>query len=559
MLNSQPDKNKKIDSDKLPQPNNFGFDGYLEDTYGKTRLHNDCSIEGYCGLDPIVYSLMEVMLYELKQITYYYIKMQELGYENPKLKNSIINYLSLIFIGYEFNRREFESLINKINKEKESVKQTYTSLCEKNNIDCQILKSNIKFDKFDLMSIVNQGEQQAIQRSKTLKSNVKNLYEIILNLIRSASIRLVEMKCYTDDYLPEEDSILKLFNNLNFSSVTEAKLLRKINDFAKINYEIHQKLHKLKEEYYGNITLNNVEIGVKAGKSILASGQNLKDLENLLEATKNTDINVYTHNGLIVAHAYPKFKNYKNLKGHFQMSPDNVQFDFASFKGPVLVIRNFQYLLDGLYRGRLYTTNLIAGQGMTKIENGDFSSIIQAAENSSGFEKSHKIFDVKVGYDENAVIKYADMIVKKIKNREIKHLLIIGLLNHTTLYSEYFNELEKNLPDDYFVISTTLPSGKPNILHFDSFFNTSLIYKILSHIKKEIDFDKFPISLFITTCNLHTLSHIFNLRYLGIKNIYLPVCTLNIITPVMLKFLKSEFGIEQVSLDAKEDLKKLEN
>ena len=138
-------------------------------------------------------------------------------------------------------------------------------------------------------------------------------------------------------------------------------------------------------------------------------------------------------------------------------------------------------------------------------------------------------------------------------------MLIIGLLNHTTLYSEYFNELEKNLPDDYFVISTTLPSGKPNILHFDSFFNTSLIYKILSHIKKEIDFDKFPISLFITTCNLHTLSHIFNLRYLGIKNIYLPVCTSNIITPVMLKFLKSEFGIEQVSLNAKEDLKKLEN
>lgn len=557
MLNSQPDENKKNNSNRLPQPNNINFDGHLEDAYGKTRMHNDCSIDGYCGLDPIVYSLMEVMLYELKQITYYYIKMQELGYENKKLKSNIINYLSLIFIGYEFNRQEFESLINKINKEKESVKQTYTSLCEKENIDCQILKSNIKFEKFDLMSIVNQGEQQAIQRSKTLKSNVKNLYEIVLNLIRSASIRLVEIKCYTDDYLPEEDSILKLFNNLNFSSVTEAKLLRKINDFAKINYDIHQKLHKLKEEYYGNITLNSVEIGVKAGKSILASGQNLKDLENLLESTKNTDINVYTHNGLIVAHAYPKFKNYEHLKGHFQMSLDNVQFDFASFKGPVLIIRNFQYLLDGLYRGRLYTTNLIAGQGMTKIENGDFSPIIEAAQNSAGFEEDHKISDVKVGYDEKSIIQHADMIIEKIKNKDIKHLLIIGLLNHATLYSEYFNEMEKNLPDDYFVISTTVPSERPNVLHFDSFFNTSLIYKILSHIKKHVDFDKFPISVFITSCNLHTLSHIFNLRYLGIKNIYLPVCTSNTITPGMLKFLKSEFDIKQVGFDAKEDLKKL--
>ena len=81
----------------------------------------------------------------------------------------------------------------------------------------------------------------------------------------------------------------------------------------------------------------------------------------MLEATKETKINVYTHNGLIVAHAYPKFAKYKNLKGHFQMSLDSVQFDFASFKGPILIVKNFQYLLDGLYRGRLFTTNLLEG------------------------------------------------------------------------------------------------------------------------------------------------------------------------------------------------------
>lgn len=114
--------------------------------------------------------------------------------------------------------------------------------------------------------------------------------------------------------------------------------------------------------------MHDVSIGVEKGKSILVSGQNLKDLENLLEAVKDTDINVYTHNGLIVAHAYPKFAKYKNLKGHFQMSMDSVQYDFTTFKGPVLVIRNFQYLLDKLYRGRLFTTNLIAGKGMTRIE-----------------------------------------------------------------------------------------------------------------------------------------------------------------------------------------------
>ncbi len=525
--------------------------------YNESYTGNDCTIDGFCSIDPIVYSLLEVLLYELKQITYYYVKMQELGYENKKLKDKIINYLSLILVGYEFSREDFESILKEIHSDKESIKESFLAVCEKKNIDCQILKSNIKFEEFNLSSIVNQGEKQAILRNKVLKADTKNLYEIILNLIKSACIRLIEMKCYTDDYVPEEDAVLKLFNSLNFSTISEEKLIKKINDFAKINFSIHKKLHILKEEYYGKISLNEVEVGVEAGHSILVSGQNLKDFELMLEATKDKGINVYTHNGLIVAHAYPKFEKYPHLKGHFQMSLDSVQFDFASFKGPVLVIRNFQYLLDRLYRGRLFTTNIIAGKGMTKIENKNFQPLIDAALESSGFEHSHKIAEVKVGYDEKSVMEKVDKIIEKIKNKDIKHLLIVGLLNHSPVHSEYFEKLEKNLYDDYYVISATLPSVKENVLFLDSFFNSSLIYKILAHIKERVDLEKFPISLFITTCNLHTLSHLFNLRQLGVKNIYLPKCTSNVITPGMLKFLKEKFGFRQVSDDPAKDLKNL--
>lgn len=552
---TNPQNNKKFN--KLPQDIDENFDKNIN-IYGSNRyIYNDCAIDGYCSLDPVIYSLMEVLLYELKQITYYYIKMQELGYENKKLKNNIINYFSLIIVGYEFNRKEFELLLERVNKEKESVKKTYISICDKENIDCQILKSGIDFNKFDIMSIINQGEKQAIIRNKTLKKEIKNLYEIILNIIRSASIRLIELKFYTDDYLPEEDAILKLFNNLNFSSYTESKLIKKINDFSKINYEIHKKIHKYKELYYGKICLKKVEIGIKTGKSILVSGQNLKDLEDLLEATKDTDINIYTHNGLIVAHSYPKLSKYKNLKGHFQMSLDSVQFDFASFKGPVVIVRNFQYLLDGLYRGRIFTTNLLGGRGVKKIENNDFSPIIKAALESDGFESDHRISEVKVGYNEKIVMEKINEVINKIKNKEIKQLIIVGLLNHAPIHSQYFDELEQNLSKDSFIISTLIPSKKDNVLYFDSFFNTSLIYKIISHIKEEININEFPITMFITNCNLHTITHLFNLKYLGIKDIYLPKCTSNVITPSMLSFIKDKFGFKQVSENIEDDLKDL--
>ncbi len=540
-----------------PAENDLNNDSNFKKNYAHKSPFNECAIEGFCSIDPIVYSLMEVLLYELKQLTYYYVKMQELHYENKKLKDSIINYLSLILVGYEFNRSEFQKILYEIHKEKENAKQTFTSVCEKQNIDCQILKSSINFENFDIMSLVNQGEQQAIKRNKAINANIKNLYEIILNIIKSVSIRLIELKSYTDDYLPEEDAILKLFNNLNFSTMTEEKLAQKINDFAKVNYDIHRKLHRFKEEYYGEITLNSVNIGVKQGKSILASGQNLKDFETLLEATKDTDLNIYTHDGLIVAHAYPKFAKYKNLAGHYQLSLDSIQYDFASFKGPTIVLRNFQYLLDRLYRGRIFTTNLIAGKGMTKIENNNFESLIETAEKSEGFLHNHQISSVNVGYNEFEVMKKIEKIVEKIKNGEIKHLIIVGLLNHAPVISDYFNELEKNLPDDYFVISASIPSTRKNVLYFNSFFNSSLIYKILAQIKKQIDFEKFPVSLFITTCNLHTISHLFNLKYLGLKNIILPQCTTNVITPGMLNFLKTKFGFKQIGNNALEDLKKL--
>ena len=115
-----------------------------------------------------------------------------------------------------------QKLLEEIHNVKENVKTAYTTVCDTKNIDCQVLKSNINFEQknsFDLSSLVNQGEKQAINRNKLLKTNVKNLYEIILNLIKSASIRLIEMKNYTEDYIPEEDAILKLFNNLNFSTI----------------------------------------------------------------------------------------------------------------------------------------------------------------------------------------------------------------------------------------------------------------------------------------------------------------------------------------------------
>lgn len=60
---------------------------------------------------------------------------------------------------------------------------------------------------------------------------------------------------------------------------------------------------------YGHPEPTQVPLGPKAGKAILVSGHDLKDLYTLLAATEGKGVNIYTHGEMLSAHAYPGSKN----------------------------------------------------------------------------------------------------------------------------------------------------------------------------------------------------------------------------------------------------------
>ncbi|HAH68517.1 MAG TPA: hydroxylamine reductase, partial [Synergistaceae bacterium] len=66
---------------------------------------------------------------------------------------------------------------------------------------------------------------------------------------------------------------------------------------------------------YGNPEITKVNIGVRKNPAILISGHDLTDLEQLLEQTKGTGVDVYTHGEMLPAHYYPAFKKYDNFAG----------------------------------------------------------------------------------------------------------------------------------------------------------------------------------------------------------------------------------------------------
>ena len=88
---------------------------------------------------------------------------------------------------------------------------------------------------------------------------------------------------------------------------------------------------------YGNPEITEVNIGVRNNPGILISGHDLKDLEQLLEQTKGTGVDVYTHSEMLPAHYYPAFKKYDHFAGNYGNAWWKQKEEFETFNGPILI------------------------------------------------------------------------------------------------------------------------------------------------------------------------------------------------------------------------------
>ena len=84
---------------------------------------------------------------------------------------------------------------------------------------------------------------------------------------------------------------------------------------GRIGVNVMALLDKANTGRYGTPEITKVNLGVRNNPGILITGHDLKDLEELLEQTNGTGVDVYTHGEMLPAHAYPFFKKYENLFG----------------------------------------------------------------------------------------------------------------------------------------------------------------------------------------------------------------------------------------------------
>lgn len=145
-------------------------------------------------------------------------------------------------------------------------------------------------------------------------------------------------------------------------------------------------LDKANTDAYGNPEITQVNIGAGTNPGILVSGHDLRDLEMLLEQTRGTGIDIYTHSEMLPAHYYPAFKKYPHFVGNYGNAWWKQKEEFEAFHGPILMTTNCIVPPKDSYKDRLYTTGAAGFPGCTHIpgeigEQKDFSVIIEHAKN----------------------------------------------------------------------------------------------------------------------------------------------------------------------------------
>jgi len=314
---------------------------------------------------------------------------------------------------------------------------------------------------------------------------------------------------------------------------------------------------------YGNPEITSVDIGVRENPAILISGHDLTDLEQLLEQTKGTGVDVYTHSEMLPAHYYPFFKKYDNLVGNYGGSWWRQVDEFGPFNGPILFTTNciVPPRKDEI-RDRIFTTGTAGYPGSSHIdadENGkkDFRPIIEMAKQLLS-PTEIETGSIVGGFAHNQVFALADKVVDAVKSGAIKKFFVMAGCDGRMKSREYYTEFAEKLPKDTVILTAgcakyrynKLPLGDiggiPRVLdagQCNDSYSLAVIALKLKEIFELEDVNELPIAYNIAWYEQKAVIVLLALLYLGVKNIHLGPTLPGFLSPNVAKVLVDTFGI----------------
>ncbi|EYE88514.1 hydroxylamine reductase [Fervidicella metallireducens AeB] len=377
---------------------------------------------------------------------------------------------------------------------------------------------------------------------------------------------------YTD---PEVDAITHealytTLTNVNFNLEDHINMALKVGTATCKVMDLLDRAHtdKLGIPSPKVVTEDKVE-----GHCILVTGHNLYALEELLKQTEGKGINIYTHSEMLPAHGYPELNKYPHLKGNVGKAWYDQRKVFEEFPGAILVTTNcVMPITTGSYGHRTYTYDITGLENVNKIENDDFSPIIEKA---LSLPKANIDSDKKLltGFHHQTVLSIAPEIIDAVKSGKIKRFFVIAGCDAPTKGRDYYRELALSLPKECVLLTTscgkfrfndvdygTVPGTNiPRFIDLGQCNNSVSAVKIAVALAEAFNcsVNDLPLSIVLSWFEQKAVAILLGLFSLGIQNIYVGPKAPEFLAPGVVDVLVKNFNLHIVSGDAQADLKEM--
>jgi len=523
-----------------------------------------CTKIGVCGKKQEVAALQDLLTYAVRGLSHLTVSGRLLEINDADINRFSSKVIFSTLTNVNFDPTRLETLIREAVEKREMLKGKITRA-----------GGNILFDDpattfqpaTDIAGLVQQGEEVGLPIDWDRDQDVRSLQETTLYGIRGVA-------AYADHaaILGQEDdeiyaSLQEKLTKLTDKSLSLQDWVGLALDTGKTNLRAMELLDAGNTGHFGHPEPSQVSLGHQAGKAILVTGHDLKDLHDLLKQTEGKGINIYTHGEMLPCHAYPELKKYSHLVGHFGTAWQNQQKELPDFPGSILFTTNCIQEPGSSYKDRVFTTGLVAWPGITHVENGEFGPVIAKALQMPGYTDDKGHGSVWVGYARNTVLqdhpmgRVIDTLVDYIKAKKIRHFFLVGGCDGAKAGRNYYTDFVEKTPKDTAIL--TLACGKfrffdrdlgaidgvPRLLDVgqcNDAYSAIIVASALAEAL-EVEINDLPLSLIISWYEQKAVAILLTLFHLGLKDIRLGPTMPVFLTPNVQKVLVDNFNIQPIS------------
>ncbi len=519
----------------------------------QTAKGTGCDKVGVCGKQPDVAALQDLLIHGLKGMSFLANEAVKSGKTDTEMDQFTFEAIFSTLTNVDFDPERFVVLINKC-AEYTARLTALTGTAIPAGAECACSGK-------DMGALVALGDTVGVNADTTLDADIRSLRELLIYGLKGLAAYADHARILgqTDDIIAAyiyEALAATLDNSLGVNELVGIVL-----KCGEVNIRAMELLDAGNTGTYGHPVPTEVPLGAKAGKAILVSGHDLKDLELLLKQSEGKGVNIYTHGEMLPCHGYPELKKYSHFYGHYGTAWQNQKVEFDAFPGSILMTTNCIQKPKETYINDIFTTGLVGWPGVTHIADKDFTPVIEKALAMPGFPADTEGKKVMVGFARNTVLGVADKIIDAVKGGDLKHFFLVGGCDGAKPGRNYYTDFVDQVPQDCVVL--TLACGKfrffdksmgdiggiPRLLDVGQCNDAYSAVQIAVALAGAFDcgVNDLPLSFILSWYEQKACVILLSLLHLGIKNIKLGPTLPAFISPNVLNVLVENFNIAPIS------------